>query len=940
MTTLLGRTARLAAAVALVCPALLSQASQFALRFHGTDDGATDLVRIRIDDNSPGNHSDPADIGQGSFTLEFWVRGTLGQNPTPWSGGGEFSDARWRAGALVLDRTIFAGSRRDFGVSFAGGRVSFGTGSGDQSLDAEHTLEGDVLVLDDTWHHIACVRDAATGTKRIFVDASLDIASSPNASRSNLSFPNSGIANPPSPWQPWLFLGARKRLPGPPGTGTSYRGLFDELRLWTTARTANELAGTFDQVLDGDEAGLTAYYRIEEGSGQSAPDWSTAIAAAGQVIDGSANAAEWVAWETDVNLTAPVKRQPLAVGFEQRVLSHALVEPVCVVAADDGRLFVGQRNGVIRIWHDDELHEEPLIELPADTSSGERGLIELALDPNFALNGYLYAYYTTSEPRNRVSRVRVIGDSAALSSEVVIWQNPELAAQYHHGGALAFDAQGHLLIATGDQMNSLNSRNLASPHGKLLRLEPDGSIPLDNPFLSQPGALPEIFAAGLRNPFRMAVDPLTGAAYVGDVGGNSPQAFEELNAVRGGADYGWPEQEGDECRVLDCTGLAVPSWSYRHDDTQFVQGPVQACIVAGAFCRSSQFPASMAGDLLVADYANRWVRRVIFDSGGAITSILPFLRAPDAGSIVDLAFGADGSLYYITIGLQNSGAVDLAGLHQIRYTGATADGPQVHASADRFEGLAPLAVQFSSAGTIDPVPGPGPLQFLWLFGDGSSSSLPDPVHVYTTEGIHSATLWATDGASTVVSPALRIEVGERPAVQVCEPFDGQPYEAGEWIKLSASASVGLATALPDDRFAWQVLLVHEEHSHPFVGPLVGNDLLVQIPTQGHPPSHSHFQVVLTVTGDNGLATVERFDLKPLRTRFRLESAPPGIPILVDGELRSTPATIESLIGFEHVLEAPADFGDWHFHDWSNGGARQQLFVAPERGAVLRVFFTH
>jgi hypothetical protein len=156
----------------LACCALvprgLAQGSQFGLRFFGTGvgpPGQQDRVRIQIDDDAPGaDASAPCDVGAGDFTIEFWMRGTLADNPTSNDGGdNESFDIRWINGNIIVDRDIFGGSERDWGVSLAGGFVRFGVGRGDSGGALENTIEGDVNTLDGQWRHVACVRDAGAG---------------------------------------------------------------------------------------------------------------------------------------------------------------------------------------------------------------------------------------------------------------------------------------------------------------------------------------------------------------------------------------------------------------------------------------------------------------------------------------------------------------------------------------------------------------------------------------------------------------------------------------------------------------------------------------------------------------------------------------------------------------------------------------------------------
>lgn len=158
----------------------LAQGSQYGLRFYGTGTGQQDRVRIQIDDDAPGpDASAPCDVGAGSFSIDFWLRGNLADNPTANGGGDqEFENFNWIDGNIVVDRDIFGGSEADWGISIAGGFVRFGTGRGEPPTDGDNTIEGNVSVLDGQWHQVAVVRDTGSGRKRIYVDGLLDFESS------------------------------------------------------------------------------------------------------------------------------------------------------------------------------------------------------------------------------------------------------------------------------------------------------------------------------------------------------------------------------------------------------------------------------------------------------------------------------------------------------------------------------------------------------------------------------------------------------------------------------------------------------------------------------------------------------------------------------------------------------------------------------------------
>lgn len=307
------RCAALAAAVlglsVLTHAATAQPGSHHALRFFGTGvgpPGQQDRVRIGIDDNAPGpDASQPCDVGAGSFTIDFWVRGTLADNPTAHSGGGEFFDFRWIEGNIVADRDIWGDSSRDWGISLAGGRVRFGTGRADSgALDSEHTLEGTVNVLTGTWRHVCCVRDHATGVKRIYVDGALDNASPPNRSRDDISYPDNGVSGKVTPWCPYIVLAAEKHDAG--SAYPSYRGFLDEFRVWSVALGAADVQRVMARVQRPGTPGLVGNFRFEEGAGTVVADSSGSGQSAGQLIAGAPGNGQWVARADDPLNTAPV----------------------------------------------------------------------------------------------------------------------------------------------------------------------------------------------------------------------------------------------------------------------------------------------------------------------------------------------------------------------------------------------------------------------------------------------------------------------------------------------------------------------------------------------------------------------------------------------------------------------------------------------------------
>src|SRR5215813_1833430 len=230
-------------------------------------------------------------------------------------------------------------------------------------------------------------------------------------------------------------------------------------------------------------------------------------------------------------------------GFSETMVANSLTSPTAMDFAPDGRLFVCLQGGQLRVIKNGSLLATPFLTLTVD-STGERGLLGVAFDPNFAANNFIYVYYTVpgSPPHNRVSRFTANGDVVAAGSEMPILNLDNLSASNHNGGAIHFGPDGKLYVAVGENAVASNSQTLSNRLGKMLRINSDGSIPTDNPFFSMAtGDNRSIWALGLRNPFTFAFQPGTGRMFINNVGLST---WEEINDGIAGANYGWPVCEG------------------------------------------------------------------------------------------------------------------------------------------------------------------------------------------------------------------------------------------------------------------------------------------------------------------------------------------------------------------------------------------------------------
>lgn len=348
----------------------------------------------------------------------------------------------------------------------------------------------------------------------------------------------------------------------------------------------------------------------------------------------------------------------------QRVAS-GFSQPVFVTHAGDGsgRLFVVERAGTIRIIANGSVLPEPFLDIRSLVrSSGlEQGLLGLAFHPRYRDNGRFFVYYTALNNDNTIAEYRVSADPnrADLGSARILLAIPDFAAN-HNGGMLAFGPDGYLYAGTGDGGGAgdpmRNGQNLQSLLGKLLRLDIDRgqpySIPLDNPFVGRQDARAEIWAYGLRNPWRFSFDRVTGDLWIGDVGQNE---WEEIDlqpaGSRGGENYGWSIMEGAHCfrprEGCDATGLVAPVVEYSLSGGR--------CAVTGGYVyRGRAYPA-LTGVYYFGDYCSGQIWALYRDQSGAWQQVelldtdlrISSFGEDEAGEIYLVGF-ADGAIYRLT----------------------------------------------------------------------------------------------------------------------------------------------------------------------------------------------------------------------------------------------------------------------------------------------------
>jgi len=513
----------------------------------------------------------------------------------------------------------------------------------------------------------------------------------------------------------------------------------------------------------------------------------------------------------------PQTAAALDAGFQDSAVTD-VASPTALAFTPDGRMLITTQSGKFFVYDGSGLADTPVLDLAAAgmlCSNFERGLLGVAVDPNFASNHFIYLYYTHKTAPdaacangvmayNRVSRW-TLSDANVASGEVILIDAIASPAGNHNGGDLNFGIDGFLYVSVGDGGSTAEkAQQLYSLNGKILRIKGDGGIPGTNPYTGSDSVrcnehggttdtgkkCQEIFAYGLRNPFRMGFDPnaATTRFFINDVGEGT---WEEIDNGQAGANYGWNVREGHCAKnsSIDCgpppAGMTNPIFDYGRGGN-----PSCSSITGGAFVPNGVWPASYNGAYIFSDYVCGKIFTLRETSPG-IWARTDFLTGLGGSSAVHLRFGpwngpngATQALYYTTYA--GGGEV-----RRIGYANAVNNPPTAALTASPRFGGVPLRVDFNGSGSTDADPG-NTLTWLWDFGDGATTTttVPTVSHTYTTAAIRTATLRVRDGGGLVSDPAtVQIGAGDlAPAPTISSPSTGTPYTPGQAYLLTGGAT--------------------------------------------------------------------------------------------------------------------------------------------------------
>lgn len=370
-------------------------------------------------------------------------------------------------------------------------------------------------------------------------------------------------------------------------------------------------------------------------------------------VDG-ANWAAATATYTTSNLGSPGAANSPEVSIAATRIASGLDAPVYLTSPPgDDRLFVVEQTGAVRIIEDGTVLPQPFIDLGGQISTGgERGLLSLAFHPNYATNGYFYVNFTGTDGATEIVRFSVSADPdrANTSSAYPILRVPQ-PRDNHNGGLIVFGPDGMLYIGMGDGGGSGdpdgNGQNLATLHGAMLRIDVDGgapyAIPADNPYVGNAEARPEIWAHGLRNPWRYSFDRAAGLLYVADVGQSQREEINVVAATQAGINYGWNTMEGSLCyrpsSGCNTAGLTLPVHEYPTSN---------GCSITGGYVYRGAAMPELRGTYFYADYCTGRVFSLQY-SGGTVSGHREWSLGT-LGRISSFGEDADGELYIVDRG--------------------------------------------------------------------------------------------------------------------------------------------------------------------------------------------------------------------------------------------------------------------------------------------------
>jgi glucose/arabinose dehydrogenase len=571
-------------------------------------------------------------------------------------------------------------------------------------------------------------------------------------------------------------------------------------------------------------------------------------------------------------------------GFAAELLTDQLNSPTSIAVAPDGRVFVSEKNGQIRVIENGQLLSDPALVIAVD-EYGERGLGCILLDQEFDQNGYFYVYYNVpNAEHNRISRFTLTGNFANPGSEYFLMDLAPLASTIHNGGTMRWGPDGMLYVATGEGAKMPLAQSLTSELGKMLRLNKDGSIPGDNPYFNETsGNARAIYAMGVRNPFTFDIDPLSGRIFLNDVGLSS---WEEVNEIFPRKNYGWPIIEGYWSGQTPPADYLDPIYAYPHSE---------GCAVVGGLVYNypdSDYPDEIQNHYLFGDFCtgilsmlNLQTNQVEDTFATRMSNMTNLAVDPSTGELLFCEFYR-GTLW------------------RVKYIGTGApfiseDPKPVFASIGENASFSVSAVSIDTIGYDwyrDGIFVPWGDSAKVEFGNLSVADSGATIYcrVYNASG--------TTNSDTVL---LHVTANQRPQIVFSLPDTSVLFQAGDTIWFGGHGIDPEEGTLADHHLSWKVDFHHGEHTHPVIGQAVVTDSgNFVVPRIGETDPGVWYRISVTATDSKGQTGTGSREIFPAVGQVSLQTIPSGLELTLDGSGLVTPYQFDGVVGTYRTLAAP------------------------------------
>ncbi len=660
---------------------------------------------------------------------------------------------------------------------------------------------------------------------------------------------------------------------------------------------------------------------------------------------------------------AAVITLPSGFSFEQVFTAQDVIF-TSLAFAPDGRIFLADKAGTVRVVENGALLPTPFIDISADVNNYfEHGMTGIALDPAFPASPYVYLYYVydppglaADAPGVRFARVERItantantNVAASTNARTVLFGGAASAtaiqgvacrrnsapvedciavdSNRHATGDLKFGGDGALYAGVGDSDRlPTGPQDPHAPVGKIFRINPANGLGYtNNPFYA--GNLntnaARVFTLGNRNPWRFVFHPTTGEMLIGDVGENQ---WEAIYRGVSGANYGWPCYEGGNkpfgawastttCQTLYAqTPGVTPVYTYAHNG-------IRSSVTAGAFYTGTSYPTAYRNGFFWGDYGRGTL--AYLTPSGANYSNVPFGDGFGVNSIVSMGAQPGGDVHMLTLGGFNSSSIS-GTLWRLKYTAAGNLPPVAAAAAVPSQGPAPLNVSFSTSGSSDP--NNDPLTFAWTFGDGTSGAGAQPSHNYANQGVYTATVVASDTSGATSSASVIVRVGPVPIITITAPEAGLSLPLGAIQRFTATAIDPVQGDI-SSQIIWSSRLYHAGHLHP--DPVVAATGPTVDVTMNDHDDDIRYEMCARVTNQVGIPSLEECRSVSVRlVTVTIESDPTALPVTLAGLTQLTPFTAQISEGAVRRVAANPVVGCQSFSSWSDAGAATHDVSVP------------